>query len=29
MIGCAAIANNAPSVIAGPAYTKEIPPFTT
>jgi len=29
MIDCAAIANNAPSVVAGPAYTKEIPSFTT
>ena len=29
MIDCAAIANNAQNVIAGSAYTKEIPPFTT
>ena len=29
MIGCAAIAENATIVVAGPAYRKEIPPFTT
>jgi hypothetical protein len=29
MRDCAAIANNVPSVIAGPVYTKEIPPFAT
>ena len=29
MRDCVSIANNAPSVIVGPVYTKEIPPFTT